>query len=108
MWPCRWIRGGLARVLLAVLVTVVGSTSRLPGQGPAEGRQRTPVGKLESAKGTLLSRAAPQAKWQVVDAGGDVYAGDLLVGMPGAVVTVQGGAVALAFQTDFDSPFPVL
>lgn len=74
----------------------------------AGGRQRTPVGKLESAKGTLLSRESPQAKWQVVDSGADLYAGDLLVGLPGAVVAVNGGAVALAFQTDFDSPLPVL
>jgi uncharacterized protein (TIGR03000 family) len=82
-----------------------GSTER---GAAAEGRPRTPVGKLESARGTLLSREAPQAMWQVVHAGGDVYAGDLPVGLPGAVVTVQGGAVALAFQTNFDSPLPVL
>jgi hypothetical protein len=44
----------------------------------------------------------------VVDAGGDVYAGDQLVGLPGAVVAVHGGAVALTFQTDFNSPLPVL
>jgi uncharacterized protein (TIGR03000 family) len=66
------------------------------------------AGKLESAKGTLLSREAPRAPWQVVDAGADVSTGDLLVGLPGAVVAGKGGAVALEFQTDFDSPFPVL
>jgi uncharacterized protein (TIGR03000 family) len=66
------------------------------------------AGKLESAKGTLFSREAPQAPWQVVDAGAGVSTGDLLVGLPGAVVLGKGGAVALEFQTDFDSPFPVL
>jgi hypothetical protein len=66
------------------------------------------AGKLESAKGTLVRREAPEAKWQVVDAGGEVPAGNLLVGLPGAVVVGKGGAVALEFQTDFDSPLPVL
>jgi uncharacterized protein (TIGR03000 family) len=86
-------------------VAEVGGT---PRSAATEGRQRTPVGKLEGARGTLFSRASPQAKWQVVDAGGDVYAGDILVGLPGAVVSVKDGAVALTFQTDFDSPLPVM
>jgi hypothetical protein len=110
--------------LLAVLVATVPLIPRLPAQCPAARPRlvapalaapaRAPAsgqaaaGKLESDKGTLLSRATPEAKWQVVDAGGEVPAGNLLVGMPGAVVNTSGGAVALAFQTDFDSPFPVL
>jgi uncharacterized protein (TIGR03000 family) len=65
-------------------------------------------GKLESAKGTLFSREAPGEKWQVVGSGEEVSTGDELIGLPGAVVLGKGGAVALEFQTDFDSPLPVL
>jgi uncharacterized protein (TIGR03000 family) len=79
------------------------------GRGVAAGGQAgTPAGTLASAKGTLLYREAPGGKWEVLDAGGAVPAGGLLVGLPGAVVTSKDGAVELQFQTDFDSPFPVL
>src|SRR5690349_9901933 len=81
------------RVLLAVLVAAVPLTPRLPAQCPAarvrqrvqapprapnpppprgDGKVAAAAGKLESAKGTLVRREAPEAKWQVVDAGGEV------------------------------------
>ncbi len=102
------------RVLLAVLLIAAPAAARLPAEDPAPdtqpGRQapRGDAGTLESAKGTLLSREAPGAQWHVIDSGGSVPAGDLLVGLPGAVVLGKHGSVALEFQTDFDSPLPVL
>jgi hypothetical protein len=95
-------------MLLVVLIVTGPRTRRLSAQGPTEGPKRTSVGKLASAKGTLLSRETPLAKWHVVDAGAEVNSASLLVGLPGAVVTAGNGAVSLEFQTDFDSPFPVL
>jgi hypothetical protein len=105
------------RVLLAVVVVLAPLAPSLPAKDPAPdpqpGRQApaargAAAGTLESVKGTLFSREAPGAKWQVIDSGAAVPAGELLVGMPGAVVVGKGGAVALEFQTDFDSPLPVL
>jgi hypothetical protein len=100
MWPLNLRCRTPVRVLLAVLVVTVPPAARLSAEPPA--------GKLASDRGTLISRETPQGPWQVVDTGAEVPTGHVLVGLPGAVVTTGGGAVSLEFQTDFDSPFPVL
>jgi hypothetical protein len=88
-------------LLAAVVFLTAALNARLAADGPA-------VGKLTSARGTLFYRESPQTKWQVVDPSTEVHAGGVLVGLPGAVLTGKDGAVALEFQTDFDSPYPVL
>jgi hypothetical protein len=108
MRRANWIRRLPTRAVLAVLVGALALTPLRAGSGPAAGGPRTAVGKLASNRGSLLRREKPEAPWQVVDPGEDVYAGDLLFGLPGCIVMVKDGAVALQFQTDFDSPFPVL
>jgi hypothetical protein len=108
MWPLNPNRHIPHRVLIAVLIVTVPLLPRLSAQGPAEGEKHIAVARLEAARGTLLSRETPQAPWQVVDPAAAVNSGHVLVGMPGAVLTTRDGAVGLEFQTDFDSPLPVL
>jgi hypothetical protein len=96
------------RILLAVVVGALPVTSSLFAQNPAAG---TPPGgsvRLTSPRGNLFYRETPQAAWQVADPGTPVPYGGMLVGLPGTVLMTGDGAVALEFQTDFDSPLPVL
>lgn len=78
--------------------------------GGARGAERQEIGKLVSAHGTLFQRTKPDEAWQIVPEKGAVYAGDLLLGMPGAVVETGKGAVRLTFLGDLDknSPRPIL
>jgi hypothetical protein len=108
MWPSNPRRRHPILLSLAVVLLTAAPASRLSAQAPAAGRQPGTVGKLASPRGTLFYRETPQAEWQVLDPGTEIPAGGLLVGLPGAVVTSKNGAVALEFQTDFDSPLPVL
>lgn len=68
------------------------------------------VGTLTTADGTILARSNPEAKWKAIEKNGSIQAGDLLVGIPGAEVQSQNGAVTIRFLTDFaeNSPFPVV
>src|SRR5579871_4806440 len=72
--------------------------------------EKRAVGKLVSAAGTVLQRGKPGEDWKVVQAKGELYAGHLLLGMPGAVVENNKGTIRLTFLTDFDknSPYPIL
>src|SRR5689334_701542 len=108
MWPSNPSRIRPTLLLLAVALLTAAPASRLSAQAPAGVPQRGTAGKLATARGTLFYRETPQAEWQVVDSGADIYAGGGLVGLPGAVITSTNGAVSLEFQTDFDSPLPVL
>lgn len=77
-------------------------------RGAAEERQE--VGKLVSPEGTLFQRASGGGAWSIVPAKGAVHAGDLLLGLPGAVLEAGKGAVRLTFLSDLDknSPYPIL
>jgi hypothetical protein len=68
------------------------------------------VGQLLTRDGTLFARAKPSQDWQAVPAKGELHAGDLLVGLPGAVIETSNGAVDLSLLTDLEknSPYPVL
>jgi hypothetical protein len=61
-------------------------------------------------KGLLLRRVEGQKSWDAVDQKGTLAAGDLLVGLPGAMVDSADGAVRLTLDSDFDgkSPYPVI
>ena len=68
------------------------------------------VGKLETAKSTLFARAKADGPWSVVEEKGNVHDGDLLLGMPGSVITSSNGAVRLTFWADLNetSPLPII
>ncbi|MGH7226171.1 MAG: hypothetical protein ACRELF_23395, partial [Gemmataceae bacterium] len=68
------------------------------------------VGRLVSREGTLFARGKPGQDWRTLAAKGEIRAGDLLVGLPGAVLETGKGTVGLTLLTDVDkdSPYPVL
>lgn len=68
------------------------------------------VGRLLSKDGTVLARTKPGQDWRTVSSKGELHAGDLLVGLPGAVLENSAGTVHLSLLTDFDknSPYPIL
>jgi hypothetical protein len=69
-----------------------------------------PAARLVSADATLFERAKPDEPWRFVRQGGTVPAGELLVGLPGAVIENGKGTVRLTLLTDMDknSPYPIL
>lgn len=68
------------------------------------------VGRLVCKDGTLFARTKAGKAWHTVSAKGELHAGDLLVGLPGAAIEASNGAVSLKLLTDLDknSPFPIL
>lgn len=74
------------------------------------GAETAAVGRLVSKDGTLFARSKPGQDWQAVASKGELRAGDLLVGLPGAIIENGKGAVQLSLLTDFDknSPYPIL
>jgi hypothetical protein len=74
------------------------------------GAETPTVARLISQDGTLFARSKPEQEWQTVPSRGDIPAGDLLVGLPGAALSTANGAVDLSLLTDFDknSPYPIL
>jgi hypothetical protein len=78
--------------------------------GGAAAAERPEIGKLVSKPGTLFARTKMGEAWRVVPEKGAVHAGDLLLGLPGAVVETGNGAIRLTFLGDLDknSPHPIL
>src|SRR5579875_2866288 len=74
------------------------------------GAEAPVVARLVSRDGTLFARSEPAQDWQAVAHKGAIRAGDLLVGLPGAVLENSKGTVGLTLLTDLDknSPYPVL
>jgi hypothetical protein len=71
---------------------------------------RVAVGKCVTATGSMLRREAPDRPWQVVKEGETLYSGDLLIGLPGAVLDARDGAVRLTFLSDLGgiTPLPIV
>jgi hypothetical protein len=92
--------GTLAVALLAVWAA--------PALHAAE--ERRPAGTSAGEDATIIRREAADKPWQVVKHGEQLFTGDLLVGMPGALIDSADGAVRLALLSDPDkqSPYPVL
>jgi hypothetical protein len=61
-------------------------------------------------KGSMVRREANGTTWQIVAEKGALNNGDLLVGMPGAILHSKNGAVGLGFLSDLDhmSPYPII
>jgi len=74
------------------------------------GAEAPVIARLDSKDGTLFARGKPGQDWQTVSSKGDIRAEDLLVGLPGAVLSSANGAVDLTLLTDLDknSPYPIL
>jgi hypothetical protein len=82
--------------------------SEQPGAGEKAGR--VAVGKCVSDSGTLFRRETPDKPWQVVKKGEILHGGDLLLGLPGAVVDALDASGRLNFAGDLGhgTPGPML
>jgi hypothetical protein len=93
--PCR---AALVAALLAVWAA------------PALAEDRKPAGTCAGEDGSIVRREAPGKPWQLVKHGEQLFTGDLLVGMPGALIDSADKAIRLTLLSDPDkqSPYPVL
>jgi hypothetical protein len=100
----RTLSSKARRVALAAALLAVWA----PALGAAE--ERKPAGTCASGDASIVRREAPDRPWQVVKQGEQLFTGDLLVGMPGALIDSADGAVRLALLSDPDkqSPYPIL
>ncbi|HTU20318.1 MAG TPA: hypothetical protein VMG10_19800 [Gemmataceae bacterium] len=103
----RRFQGALVRIFATLVAGMLAGGGLLNAE-PAG--SRPVVGHLVSKAGTLFAREKPGQDWKSIAAKGEVHDGDLLVGLPGAVLTCANRAVDLTLLTDFNknSPYPVL
>jgi hypothetical protein len=95
--------GALFASLLGVVTAVCGAAS----QPTAE---RTVVGKSLAPVGAVACRAVDKTAFDLLPVDADVFAGDLLIPLPGAVLRNKAGTVELTSRADFEgkSPYPIL
>ena len=76
----------------------------------AEPSPRVVVAKTQAPAGTFSARPANGNQFRCLPQDDSIYAGDLIVSLPGGVVTSKNGAVSLKSLADFDgkSPLPIL
>src|SRR6266481_6239039 len=67
------------------------------------------AGTCVSEKGSVLRRTEPDREWKIVGQNEALPSGELLVGLPGAVIDSANGGVRLSLLADLDenSPYPV-
>jgi hypothetical protein len=94
-------------VLMPLLCAGRGATEQPRTGRPAD---RVEVGKCVSGDATLFRREAPDKPWHVVKQGETLHAGDLLLGLPGAVLDSRDGSVRLTFAGDLGhgTPLPIV
>lgn len=89
---------------------VLAAAASMLGTGGLLGAETAAAARLVSKEGSLFARSKPGQDWRTVASKGEIHAGDLLVGLPGAVLENGKGSVQLSLLTDFDknSPYPIL
>src|SRR5262245_18508352 len=94
-----------ASLLAAIVAVLTGTGSALPQ--PAT---RVVVAKSSSPAGTFCARPANGNQFATLPEKDDLYAGDLLVSLPGGAHFSKNGAVTLKLLGDYDarSPLPIL
>jgi hypothetical protein len=103
----RWAAITLSACLFgpaALLHAANESGSALNGEaGPA-------VAVCQSDTGTVIRRESAEKPWQIVAKDEEIHSGDLLVGLPGAVLLSKNGKVRLAFRPDLtgQAPMPII
>ena len=67
------------------------------------------AGTCVSETGSVLRRTGPDYQWKIVSKSEQLPGGELLVGLPGAVIDSENGGVRLSLLADLDqnSPYPV-
>jgi len=97
-------------VAACLVFSSLNSPSSAKGADVAKGQPGPGVAVCITPSATILRRPAGEKAWQIVNEKGTVNSGDLLVGMPGAKLETQNGAVRLTQLADLDSQsrFPIL
>src|SRR5438874_7514413 len=106
-----------SRASVAAALLVLGVAS-LAFMNPTKAKADEPKAKATSSDGvatcvsetaTLLRRSPGQKTWQIVTHNQSLPAGDLLVGLPGAVLDSKDGSVRLGLLADLDrlSLYPI-
>jgi hypothetical protein len=98
----KHLHSATARFLTPAAVAFLIGWSAASGAEPV-------VGQLVSPDATLLERGKLDQPWKAIANKGEIHAGDLLVGLPGAAIAAGKGAVRLTLLTDMDknSPYPI-
>lgn len=100
--PLRWFS-------LAALMLLVGAS---PGLRAAEEKKFKPevVGHSRSPDLMMLRRETPETPWIPVKEGGELYTGDLVLGLSGAKIQSKNKAVQLTLLSDLNgrSPHPIV
>lgn len=105
--PCPCLLRSRIAVPLTALLGLALLATNIGGAEPAAGPV---VAHLVSADGTLLERPKANQDWKTVAQKGELRAGELLLGLPGAVLETGKKSVRLTLLTDMDknSPYPIL
>jgi hypothetical protein len=108
-WNATCRRLGLVALLVGLGLAASGVDAADKKKARSTNAKRTAVGKCVSGKEMILRRVSPDRPWRIVPSKGNLYPGDLLVGMPGAMLDSDNGAVRVALLADLDqdSPFPI-
>src|SRR5262249_9075296 len=86
-----------ALLLLMPLLFAGRGAAAQPGAG------RSVVGECVGDDGTIFRREAPEKPWHLVKHGEALHAGDLLLGLPGAILASRDASVRLAFAGDLSN-----
>jgi hypothetical protein len=102
--------------MCALVLALAGVPSVRAGASPGLAESKTEAGsdqvpaKCVTDTGSILRREAPGKEWHLVGKGEDLPAGNLLLGLPGAVIESADAAVRLTMDSDLSgtSPYPVV
>jgi hypothetical protein len=84
--------------------------NKAPADEPKSGATSgSGVATCVSETATLLRRSPGEKTWQIVTHNQSLPTGDLLVGLPGAVLESKNGSIRLELLADLDrlSPYPI-
>ena len=105
----RTRRGPNSAAILCVLGLTLSSPDFFRRQASADETKTANAGICVSEKGSMLRRMGPDDEWKIVSQNDKLAAGDLVVGLPGAMLDSANGAVRVTLLADLDqnSPYPI-
>src|SRR5262249_28674578 len=110
-WKCCML--GIATLVLGcwLIPCCVEPSAALAAKGKKKNKSSDgkTVARCVTAKGTILSRTTLGKPWRIVAKKANLYDGDLLLALPGAMLESRNKAVRMALLADFDrlSPYPL-
>ena len=100
----------MPRLLRLVLGFVLAGGPAAAGPPDQPGAARPVVGTAAAPAAAIARREPGKTAFDLLPADADLYAGDLLIPLPGTVIRNAAGTVELTSRADYDgrSPFPIL